>query len=87
MLSESRGDTREAMVKFVDTILDKGLVQLGELGGGPKPFEGDAVKTYESGIRKLMEAEKLSYADAAVKLSSENPELHEAYVLAEGGAQ
>lgn len=80
MLTEFSPAQTKAFSEFVDGILETGLVELGERGK-LRPTEGgkSAAKTFSEKVAALMESGKLDYADAATKLSEDDPELFEAY--------
>ncbi len=63
--------------------LTSNIIELGERGGRKSPFVGDPSKQFNEKI-KAKQAEGMSYADAAVALSAEEPELFEAYMAQEG---
>lgn len=83
LLSESHSDEYTAeLVKTLSEILTNAGPAGGELGSQSKRLtdaEGDNVKKFSDKVKKLMEDEKLSYADAAVRAAAADEETFENY--------
>lgn len=68
------------LAAFIDKLLATGTVELGERGKANTSGEGKtAAERYDTEIRKLTEGGKMSYADAVMKISAEDPQLFEEY--------
>jgi phage I-like protein len=75
----TEGDV-ESYEEAITGLLDDGLVALGERGH-THSIDGEktASEKLSVEVRKLMEADKLSYADAVSRVASLNPALYEEY--------
>ncbi len=75
--------------EIIAKVLEVGVakVSLDEQGGNSDPTDADAVGKFEGAIKKFMEDDKLSYADAARRVAAANPELERAYQAASRGVK
>jgi phage I-like protein len=74
----------DKVVAALGDIVKEGIVELGERGrlrpGGRETSTDDPVDAWDTEVAKLRETDKtLSYAEACVRLSSENPDLWAEY--------
>jgi phage I-like protein len=82
LLLTSPKELGEKIVEFAKAVQDgSAVVELGERGGKAPDYNGDAIKDFTTEIAKMRTADKtLTYAEAAMRLSTERPELHKAYL-------
>lgn len=78
MLSENQ-KVSDGIVQAFDKLLDTGLVQMNEIGHEHKDSETDAVKKFNDAVKSRMDSDKLSYADATIAVSKEDPQLFSEY--------
>ena len=75
--------TADKILKLAQTIMEDGVVQLGELGGKTEIFDlggKSASQMFSDKVEKLRTDDKdLSYADASIQLAESEPELWNAY--------
>ena len=80
ILTELPSNLQKAFHEFVDNLLDSGLVELGERGKVSPNLNGNtAAQEFSNKVAGLIENAGMSYADAAIKVSSDDPELFDAY--------
>jgi hypothetical protein len=75
----------DKITALLETVLsdDGAVVELGEQGGSaPESRNSDAIKQFTDKVKELQTTHKLSYADASVMLSTQDPQLHSAYMEA-----
>lgn len=79
MLTEDE-KVSDSIVQAFDKLLDTGLVQMNEVGQGRQDSgEEDATKKFADAVKAKMDSDKMSYADATVAVSKEDPQLFSDY--------
>lgn len=91
VLSTAPKAVSDEVVKLVKMFTDKdvtGVVQLGEIGGQApaQRGNGDDIKKFTDAISAKQTELKLSYTEAAILVSREQPALHTAYLEATASA-
>lgn len=74
--------TGAKIVKILSDLKQSGLVQLGEIGhgGGAGTGDGqDVAKKFNESVQKIVQNDKLSYADAVERAASLDPQLYDEY--------
>jgi hypothetical protein len=84
-VNKATSDEVLALIKMFTDKESSGVVELGEIGGtrrtGATGNPADAVKAFNDAVAALQVANKtLSYTDAAIKVSSEQPDVYTAYM-------
>lgn len=83
LLSESTSDEyTETLVKTFSDMLSEVGPEVGEKGGQHKQLtdnDGSSAKKFNDAVKAKMASEKLSYADAAVAVASEDSDSYEAH--------
>ena len=83
VLEEAPKQFSDKVIQAFDTLMDKGLVQLGESGGRKRESETDGVTDFMKEVTKLRESNKgMSFGEASVQIAQEQPELFAAYQAA-----
>jgi phage I-like protein len=75
----------DKFIEFAKAVQDgSAVVELRERGGANPASggNGDAIKQFTDAVAKVQTEHKLSYLEAAKKVSSENPDLHKSYMEA-----
>ena len=83
ILEEAPKQFSDKVIQAFDTLMDKGLVQLGENGGRKREPESDGATDFMKEVNKLRESNKgMSFGEASVQVAQERPELFAAYQAA-----
>jgi phage I-like protein len=79
-LSDLGLNKAQPIIKALHDLVKTGLVQLTEIGTqNPATNAGDAIKSFNDSVDKVIAERKLSYKDAVLVITQEQPELWAAY--------